>query len=579
MTKFLFAIIKNLHKIRNRVCNIVFFIFLPMKWLFSRLLVAWVALGFFGYHTVEISHAWTVVEFEVIAPTTAKVNEAIDVTIRAIDAEKKVVEDYKGSIIFVSKNFGDVIPSQGKSITFSAEDKWQKVFSKGVIFKTPGKQEILVMDVSDSPEWKATITITPADATSGSGQESVTIITPENNSKISGDTVIVSGKTKKNSKVSIILNGQEAGTAVTDSDGLFNKNITGITQDKNILSVAVLDGNNATIGKSTDINFEKIGSTSSIQNVLISPESNIIAGDQITFTVEATPGLSNVSITLEKSTLEAKASGEGKYTLTTVAPSASGSYSIDVTATDSLGKSITKEKVLSFTVAEKKVEVPAATFKNIKAGTKDKRVTLNFFLENANPEIEKFKIVYGENATSLTKEVLTYASGKILQKDGSYTWYIDNLEPKAYTFKILGIKWDGTLIAGLESDAINTTIGATTCTVANVGDIHIVSDASKSMLSWTSVTGALSYNVYKLWANGEYNLVQNIKENTYTLYLASGAVTHDDFAVKALCDQNTESADYTKAVKVQTGPGMTAILVILSGIIAAIALRRYSVVR
>lgn len=63
------------------------------------------------------------VEFEVIAPTTAKVNEAIDVTIRAIDAEKKVVEDYKGSIIFVSKNFGDVIPSQGKSITFSAEDK------------------------------------------------------------------------------------------------------------------------------------------------------------------------------------------------------------------------------------------------------------------------------------------------------------------------------------------------------------------------------------------------------------------------------------------------------------------------
>lgn len=192
------------------------------------------------------------------------------------------------------------------------------------------------MDVSDSPEGEAIVTVSPADATTSTGQEAVTIITPENNSKITNDTVIVSGKTKKNSKVAITLNGQEVGTAVSDSEGLFNKNITGISQDKNILSVTVLDGNNAVAGKSSDINFEKIGSNSTIQNVLISPESNILAGDPITFTVEATPGLSSVNITLEQSTLEAKASSEGKYTLTTVAPSASGTYTINVSATDSL---------------------------------------------------------------------------------------------------------------------------------------------------------------------------------------------------------------------------------------------------
>jgi|GEM_PF-4058926 len=48
--------------------------------------------------------------FEIIAPTTAKVNEAIDITVRAIDKDKKTVTGYRGSIIFDSDNFGDSIP-------------------------------------------------------------------------------------------------------------------------------------------------------------------------------------------------------------------------------------------------------------------------------------------------------------------------------------------------------------------------------------------------------------------------------------------------------------------------------------
>ena len=67
-------------------------------------------------------------------------------------------------------------------------------------------------------------------------------------------------------------------------------------------------------------------------------------------------------------------------------------------------------------------------------------------------------------------------------------------------------------------------------------------------------------------AAGDYSLVQNTKEPTYTVYFQTGSVTHDDFAVKALCANGVESADFTKVSQVQTGPGLIAILIILSGI-------------
>jgi hypothetical protein len=55
----------------------------------------------------------------------------------------------------------------------------------------------------------------------------VTIITPETGTKISGDMVVVSGKTRKNSKVNIKLNGQIMGTPVVSDDiGIFSKNIS-----------------------------------------------------------------------------------------------------------------------------------------------------------------------------------------------------------------------------------------------------------------------------------------------------------------------------------------------------------------
>lgn len=118
------------------------------------------------------------------------------------------------------------------------------------------------------------------------------------------------------------------------------------------------------------------------------------------------------------------------------------------------------------------------------------------------------------------------------------------------------------------------TVGKDSCTIGNVEGLKVDTDTSKSIISWLSITGAVSYNLYKISPAGDYTLFQNTKEPSYTLFLSKGATVYENFAVKALCDETTESKEYSTMSGVQTGPGMMAIIVIISAILGAFLMRR-----
>ena len=118
---------------------------------------------------IPVHAAGTVAQFEIIAPPSVKANEAFDVTVRAIDAQKNVVTSYRGSIIFASALFGDTVPMQGKAIQFSAEDNGEKVFSKATSFKDPGQKTISIVDLNDTDlSGETTVNVTAGDGASGS---------------------------------------------------------------------------------------------------------------------------------------------------------------------------------------------------------------------------------------------------------------------------------------------------------------------------------------------------------------------------------------------------------------------------
>lgn len=551
--------------------NLAFFVSLMRKILSHALVFL------FGTWALIVAHALfaadaAVVQFEIIAPPTARIDEAIDITIRAVDKDNKVVTGYRGSIIFVPLNFGDVVPMRWKSISFDAVDNGEKKFSKGVIFKSSGKQTISVVDVLDDISGEATVNVEAAVAATGSALEEIVIITPAAGSKVTSEVVVVSGKSRKNSKLNVTLNGKDMGSILSDESGVFTKSLTGITQDTNILSVTLVDGAGTVIGKSADINFEKVTGGPAFYNATIAPGTAIESGDEIVITVEAEKWLSEVTLMIDGNALVATEESEGKYVVKTPAPAAGGEYKVTATIKNALGQELVQENALSFTVTEKVV-----SFDNLKVTTEGSKVVFNFGINNAPAELNAFKIAYGDSAESFSSEVATWNTGRIMKADGRFEWYVDKLAEKTYYFKILGTRADGTIISTIASDTVTATIWKASCSISNVGTIKIETLKEKSILSWDSITWALSYNIYKMNASGEPTLFQNTKETQYTIFLASGSVVVEDFGIKALCDEKTESADFSKASKVQTGPGLTAVLVVISGILGALILRRRSI--
>ena len=103
---------------RDSFCNF----FIMRKILSSLILGIFLSFSLIPIEASIAADAQKIVGFEIIAPTTAVVNEAIDITVRAIDKDKNTVTGYNGSIIFISDTFGDTVPSPGKAISFTTED-------------------------------------------------------------------------------------------------------------------------------------------------------------------------------------------------------------------------------------------------------------------------------------------------------------------------------------------------------------------------------------------------------------------------------------------------------------------------
>ena len=548
-----------------------------MKKIFSLLIAGIFSVGILGEAVFAADPLPKIHHFNIITVPTTKENEAIDVTVEAKDKDDKTITNYRGSVFFQStSDFTATLPAQGKSMQFKESDNGVLKLSKAVVFKRKGNQTLQVSDAVEDAEGTVTIKVDPADSlttNTGSG-EAITIITPENNSSIATETITISGKTKKNSKVILKLNGSEVGTTASDDNGIYTKTISNITQSSNILTAQILDGNNKVIGTAESrFSIAEVGPK--YYTTTISPNTSVEAESPINLTIDAEPGLAEVSAMIDKSLVLAKEEMSGKYAIQTTAPTLSGSYPITVSLKNTLGKTQTKTNAITLIVTEKqKPVIVAPTFKNVKVVTTGNRATFTFAVENITSDIEKFKIAYGTNADSLTEQALTNEVSKIKNGSGEYSWYIDNLTAKTYTFKLFGVKADGSLVSNFSSDPMSATIGTMTCSIGNVGKIQINTTADTSILSWDTVTGALSYNIYKINAAGDSALLQNTKDTSYIIHLASGSIIHEDFGIKALCDDKTESPSVSLASKVQTGPGMLGFLIVLSGIIGILAIRR-----
>jgi uncharacterized cupredoxin-like copper-binding protein len=492
--------------------------------------------------------------------------------VKALDKDGEIVKDYAGTIYITVSNDSKATVPHSEGYTFLAADQGQKTFSKGLIFTKEGTAKISVDDF-DRIKVKGNASVTVKAGTDGgsTAKEGVTITSPDNNSTLGKPDFQVLGATKKSSKVQLFINGEKNQESQTDETGSFLFQVKPTGQAKNTLVVKVLDGSDKVVGESSSV-MVTTGTESGTKTTLTATPATVNAGDTVTLKAMAETGLKSVTVAFGENIITLKEDAQaGSYSATATAPSLGGNYDLSITTKNELGKESTTKNA-----AKVEVNAPSAKFKNIKTTTGDKEVTFNFMVENDSDAIAKFEFTTTSSSGGITKSV-TPNKTTLRNMEGGYTWKISSLNPDTYTFAIAAANVIGLVDTKIQSEAIpvDLSLGAGgKCNIGNIANFQVQKHDDSSVLSWDMIPEAVSYNIYKKTTSGEYVLIDTTKANTYTIHIASGPIKYEDFTVKGVCADMTQSVDYAPATKVQTGPEKTLAVILVISLLGAFVLMR-----
>ena len=323
----------------------------------KKIILSLLASTIFSYSWVFA--AW-VDHFKVdLVPTTAKVWDALDLTIEAVDKNNKTIVDYKWTILIFSESDPEAgLPSalEENTYTFLTADQWKIKFENAITFKSAWLQDIHIYDLNDDTVlWVAEAEISE-DALIKSID--ISVISPEEWVTIGKNTISVSWLTQKNYKVKIIVNWKDEYTTTSNDEWIYEKSIEKLLDWENKFKAQVLDAKDKVVGESKTVNIKVVLDSLNIKSVKINPESVDPEGS---YEVEmiANPGLAEASIVVNDTIAKLTETKSGIYTTKIVAPKISWIYKIDAKIKDELGHEKTELWVASLKVND--VELQAAT--------------------------------------------------------------------------------------------------------------------------------------------------------------------------------------------------------------------------
>ena len=437
--------------------------------------------------------------FDVTFPAEVKVNEAFDMTVKALGADGKKIADYEGTVYFdnVNRPPADVtLPSFGDDgYTFILSDQGEHTFSKGFTFKKAGVYEIDVYEIGtneNNGDWVSkTVSITAVEKDAPpAAKVDITITEPANNITVSTKTITVAGTSKATSAVNILLNGKKVGSAQTGADGKFTTTIGDLVSGSNEIVAEVLDGNNAPVGTSQKTTIKFGTDAPKITELKIKEGKEFLIGETITFTAKWDSNLKTVQVKVgEKAAiLEEDKNALGTYTGAFKTSDFEWEFSPVVSVESQLGTKTDFKDLVKFSTVAAKIE-------NIEIKTTtDKKVRFTFDLTPDIDQIQYFEIKYGTESEKYTKTINTYDKSKI-SEEGKYTWYVPNVEPGDYFALITGLDKDKktTSINSGEQEFSVALDAAPTCFIEKISGFKIEQSTSAySILSWDAQDEAVA---------------------------------------------------------------------------------------
>lgn len=269
-----------------------------LKKLFVSMTIAMLAL------MSPITMAAEVEKFIVeVNPSSAVVNQSVDLTIKAVDANNNVIKDYNGTIginIDPFEELDDAIIPGDWAYIFQPSDQWQVVFSKWLNVKVPGNFTISVSDYNNETlAWKTSFKVDQAWSNTSS-QNTITFSSPVANGTETSATITVVGNAGvKNAKVEIMLNWAKVKDETSNQNGDFTSFLTSITPGQYTLSAQVKDINNTVIAQSADVKFTyQPWSLGEVESFDILPSKTLKQWQKATFVTRIWWDISSIEIVL-----------------------------------------------------------------------------------------------------------------------------------------------------------------------------------------------------------------------------------------------------------------------------------------
>lgn len=493
-----------------------------------------------------------------IIPSSFDVNEAVDITIKAVKSDGEIIKDYQGDVFIEIEGIVDTadytVPSDGL-YTFLPQDQWVKLFSKGLAIKKAWTFTIKVSDIiNDNIIGQKTVIVGTVEDTTT--KETITIISP-----IAGWTeknnianIMASAPTLQNSPYEIYVNNISVAQGMSTTNGDINAYVSGINEWDNILQIKILNASNEIIGESEIISFRYEPIKDGVFNsIAIEPIGKIKQWEKATFTVNSSESVTSAQLKLSDGKSIPMDKKSAWVFTKEVTIDTKWNLQVDVDL-------IVLWQTKSYTgVATLFVEEWVGVGKiRIYSDSIDK-TKLNVTRETIG-SASQYKINYGTSQNNLDASAIVQTNEII----------IENLTVgETYYFQITPLDNTNTPI-GTASEITKTIIGEDMgCIVVGIQ----VSDQQiwdKHYLVWSAVNNIEKYIIYRSdFETSETSKMQKVGETTGTMFEypfnpspASKQYKYAYYLVEAVCKDGTNiKIDNTK--KIVVGPAENILLIIL----------------
>lgn len=366
--------------------------------------------------------AGTLDHFEIVlGKTEAKVWDALDITISAVDKNSEIVTDYTGDILVFSESDAQAeFPNDlaENSYSFTTANEGSVKFENAVKFQNVGKQDIYVYDLNDENIlWVAEIDISAEEVLKNL---EVLILSPENWVTLWKNNVTISGTTQKNHQVRVVLNNDQDYFTTSNAEWVFEKEVDALQEWTNALQAFVLNADNEVIGQSDRVDIKINSNAPEFKKLTISPTGEVEAESEISMELVSNAGLSKAQVIINDIITNLEEEKDGIYRAASLAPSEAGEYSVDVLLTDEFAHETQERGVETLTI----VAIP-----ELEAPSEEPKVeeVIEIIEDTPADDIELDLSIVDIEVTELkTKSVITWKKLEDAEKYNVYKKIADN---------------------------------------------------------------------------------------------------------------------------------------------------------